>query len=231
MTMLFSCHDQQYSVLVKSEEGSIQQAQAVKFLGIYMDSHLSWCNHIKYITKKLSTHCYVIRYLRNFVTRSVIMSYYFAYVNSLLSYGIVAWGGSQFLNDVLIAQKRIVRSICSKSFIYPCRDLFVELNILTVASLYILYSVAYIHSNRDKYCKFGDNVFYNFRNDNTLLLPTHRLALTHKNSYILPITLYNHLPNSIKNLESIVTFRKTVKKLLIVKAFYSVEEFLKCEMS
>ena len=112
------------SILIKVNCRSIKQSAQVKFLGLYMDSHLTWSSQIDIILKKLSTSCFVLWQLRSYVTTDILITYYYAYVYSTLNFGIICWGNSTRVSEVLILQKRILRTMTFKSSKFSCRDLF-----------------------------------------------------------------------------------------------------------
>ena len=104
------------SILIKFNSRSIKQSAQVKFLGLYIDSHLTWSSQIDFILKKLSTSYFVLRQLRSYVTTDILITYYYAYVYySTLNYGIICWGNSTRVSEVLILQKRILRTMTFKS--------------------------------------------------------------------------------------------------------------------
>lgn len=224
----FSAIERQCSLLVRYNGTSLKNSQLVRFLGIQLDPNLGWHSHIEKVVKTLSTQCFVFWRLRGCVSEQVMLSYYYAFVYSTLSYGILCWGNARNINDVLIIQKRIVRTISFMQQRESCRTVFPKLGILTVISIYILQSVIYIKNNISKFHKVSDCKSYNLRYGDTLHLPKHGLSLTASGSYILPIKLYNQLPLSIKCISNINLFKKRVKCLLTNHAFYSVNEFLQC---
>jgi hypothetical protein len=60
-------------------------------LGIDIDSALSWKNHITNLSGKLNKACYAIRAIKSFMSQESMKMTYYAYVHSLLSYGIIFW--------------------------------------------------------------------------------------------------------------------------------------------
>jgi len=76
---------------VKTMSGQkyISNATEVNFLGLTLDSALSWKKHIDKLTGKLCTACYALRHIREVVLKDTLKSVYFAHIHSLLSYGII----------------------------------------------------------------------------------------------------------------------------------------------
>jgi len=58
-------------------------AQFTKFLGLTIESTLLWRIHLNHLTNKLSTACYVIRYVKP------LMSHFHSLFHTVMSYGII----------------------------------------------------------------------------------------------------------------------------------------------
>jgi hypothetical protein len=67
----------------------IEEVVSTKFLGIHLDNHLNWNNHIDQIIRKLSAACYAVRQMYHFVNQNTLKSIYFAYFHSVVKYGII----------------------------------------------------------------------------------------------------------------------------------------------
>jgi hypothetical protein len=74
-----------------------------KFLGLIIDSTLSWKQHIDYVIKKISIACHVLRNIKYFISLATLKLIYFAHIHSIISYGIIIWGGSSYVNKVFIS--------------------------------------------------------------------------------------------------------------------------------
>jgi hypothetical protein len=61
----------------------IEEAVHLKFLGIQIDNHLNWKNHIDQIIRKLSAACYMVRQMYYICNNDTLRSIYFAYFNSV----------------------------------------------------------------------------------------------------------------------------------------------------
>ena len=83
-----------YEINIKSCDKLITETKNTKFLGLDIDSSLSWKNHIDQMMIKLSTACFAIRYVKNFMSQNTLRTIYFSYLHSKLSYGIIFWGNS-----------------------------------------------------------------------------------------------------------------------------------------
>lgn len=197
----------------------------VKFLGVYIDPLLTWETHANKLSKKLSSITYMIRNLKNNVSVNVLLTAYFAYFHSNMTYAILNWGHSCHLPKVFGVQRRCVRVISGKSYRDCCKTKFREMGILTVPCVYILECVTYVKKNLDTYSTAGDSYGYDTRNKDKLFLKYHRLEKTRDGTSYFGPKMYNALPHRIKNL-NINCFIKILKKYLLSKVFYSIEEYL-----
>ena len=87
---------------------SLEIKDFVKYLGIMIDSDLSWKNHIDFICHKISKSIGIIAKLRHYIPRHLLLSIYHTLITPYLPYGISAWGYCEktHLNRLLILQKR-----------------------------------------------------------------------------------------------------------------------------
>jgi len=62
---------------------------------------------------------------------------YFAYVHSIVSYGIIFWGNEAHIEKIFKIQKRAIRIITHSRARDSCRELFKKLEISPLYSHYI----------------------------------------------------------------------------------------------
>jgi hypothetical protein len=204
----------------------IKELKVTKFLGIWIDSNLSWEEHINKLTQKLAQICYAFRVLKEIICIQVLRTIYFGYVQSLLNYGIPFWGSSIFLPKLFKMQKKIIRIITNSNNRAPSKPIFEKLEILPLPCIYILETVSLINKNQDMFIKNCDLHSHNTRSQNAFHVSQHRVNKTIKGIDHQGILMYNKLPACIKNIKSSFKFKCAVKKLLLCKLFYSVDDFL-----
>jgi hypothetical protein len=66
----------------------INNISNLKFLGLEINSTLSWKNHVDMIVPKLSKACHAIRIMKPFVSLVILRMIYYAYFHSIMNYGI-----------------------------------------------------------------------------------------------------------------------------------------------
>jgi len=99
------------NIKISCDNKLIKETKYTKFLGLDIDSSLSWKNHLDHMMSKLSRACYAIRYVKHFMSQDTIRTIYFSYFHSIPSYGIIFWGNSAYSSNIFKIQKRIIRII------------------------------------------------------------------------------------------------------------------------
>ena len=92
----------------------------------------------------------------------MIQNIYFTKFHSLLWFGTLCWGrgwgaGGELTSRILRIQKQVIRSIAGVKPGTSCRQLFKELSILTIASLYILEVISYLRRHH-QFAELNSNI-------------------------------------------------------------------------
>ena len=90
---------------------SLECKDHVKYLGVLLDSHLSWKYHIDNVALKISRIIGVIARLRHLVPFTTLLSIYRSLILPYLSYGLAVWGqaAKSHLQKIFVLQKRVLR--------------------------------------------------------------------------------------------------------------------------
>jgi hypothetical protein len=80
----------------------------IKFLGITINSTLSWKQHIEDITPRLNNARFAIISIKPFMSVEAMRLIYFSYVLSILSYGIIFWESLYKVNIFLKLKKELL---------------------------------------------------------------------------------------------------------------------------
>lgn len=210
---------------VKLGNQAVNRVSVNKFLGLYIDSKLKFEMHITNLTKKLASNCYAIRIIANDLDLETVRSAYFSLIESHLRFGICFWGScSQYLfNMLFVLQKRAVKYMFKAKFRDSSRPLFISHKLLTLPSLFLLESSCLVYKKFQR--EIGSLSQYNTRQSYIAYLPIPTSSQT-KNSVIYRSKkIFNQLPLRIRKINSYKKFRREVKALLGLKAYYSVSEF------
>jgi hypothetical protein len=129
---------------------TIGEIETTKFLGLQSDSNLNWKTHIQYIIPELSSACFAMRTVTTIRKLETLKSVYFAYIHSIMSYGIIFCENSTDSKKVFYIQKKIVRIMVGTKMRASYRELFKKFNILPLASEYLL-SLSFVVDNIEKF--------------------------------------------------------------------------------
>lgn len=133
-----------YSPNVTVNNCVIASESSTKFLGVRIDSKLSWEPQINELCTKLRKNVFLMRQLSQTVDRVTLIQCYYAFIHSNLSYGNLVWGGAAPIHTkkVFSLQKSAVRIIENLEPTQTCKNIFKKLKILTLPSLFIFLTVA-----------------------------------------------------------------------------------------
>lgn len=225
--LIYFKNNSQESLYVKLNGKSIIETNTTKFLGVTLDNELSWSEHINNLQKRLSSACCAIRFVRDQLGADTLKQIYFAYFQSLIQYGVIFWYHSADSSKIFILQKRIIRTMLFVPPMTSCRNYFRKLGILTFTCIYIYHIALYAKNNIKNFLENSDINTHcmSTRGENSLSIPVHRTALFEKGAYYNCVKIYNALPHDIKQTNGNIPFKKKLKRFLIDKSFYSLNEF------
>lgn len=222
------------SLNVNLDGVDIKNVDWVKFLGVRVDCNLNWREELKAIENSVGTACYALRSLRDEVTLKHLTMVYYSLVESRLRYSIKFWGQSFAYNvkKAFVVQKRAIRTMVRIPSWQSCREYFIKLNILTVPCLYILVLLTDVVKHPEKYETHNERINRQGtrRKDLTKsIVPT--LRVVKHSTRIQTVKLYNSLPKDLKSINDVQKFKRLLKKFLLEKCFYDVNELISTRSS
>ena len=124
--MVFNSSNKNYTFDIHIDGQRIQQVDHVKLLGVYIDSNLSWKNHILHVCNQASKGVGILCRLKHILPRSVLRQIYLSLILPHFAYCCTAWSGTTInhLNKLIVLQKRALRQICSAGPRDHTSDLF-----------------------------------------------------------------------------------------------------------
>lgn len=210
---------------IKLNDELLDLVESTVFLGITLDSKIQWNPHISTLAGRLSSAAYAVRKIRQLTDEKTARLVYFSYFHSVMSYGILLWGKAADIETIFILQKRAVRSIYNLGARVSLKELFKEINILTVASQFIYNCILYVRQNISFYRKHCDIHKLNTRNKNKLVIPKLRLQKVYGSFMGQGVVYYNKIPNDILILP-FEKFKTHVKETLVKKGYYNVNDYV-----
>ena len=184
-----------------------------KFLGLWIDSKLSWGEHIRKLITRLHSRLGLLKRSKRLLSVHARRCLYYAQIHSILTYGILLWGNMISLTQINKLQKlqnvgvQLIDPMKSLPEIYADQRILTIENVVKLENSKIWYR--YYHglvptrlhqlmtedSNKRDITKLHN---YNTRQKNELNMP---LATGHyKNSFFVKgMKDYSKLPYSVKN--------------------------------
>ena len=100
-------------ITIKINKIALSQKTHLKFLGIIIDSTLSWKQQIKDISCKISRAIGVMYKLRPYINPTMLKNIYYSLIYSHMIYAIQVWGsaGKTEIHKILVLQKRAIKLI------------------------------------------------------------------------------------------------------------------------
>ena len=198
---------------------------STRFLGVYVDTGLTWHAHGDALSARLSSAAFALRRLSESVSRDALRIAYFALFQSHLIYGLLSWGHSVISKRVFALQRRAVRIMCGLGFRDDCRAAFTEMGILTLPSLYIYECLKYVLANRDRLTYQNSNHNHHTRQNENIRYERFRLSRSRNGANYYGYKFYNAISPERRSLQ-MGPLLKHVKGYLMRYAFYNTDEFL-----
>ena len=117
---------------------TLQCEDHVKYLGVLLDSNLSWKFHINNVALKISRTVGVVARLRHFVPRTTLLNISQSLILPYPTYGLAAWDqtAKTHLQKILLLQKRVLRLMYFSEPRAHAVPLFISSKILPLQMLY-----------------------------------------------------------------------------------------------
>ena len=126
-------------ITLSLNRNTIFESTKIKYLGVIMDSKLSWKHHIFELRKKLNRAVGMIYKLKNVgCDQQILRSLYYSLFQSHLTYGLCVWGTAHYgyIHNLFLTQKRAIRAIAGLDFNESTKVAFCNLQILKVHDLF-----------------------------------------------------------------------------------------------
>ena len=206
---------------------SINRTTSIKFLGITLDEHLTWKQHINEVCNKLKSLFHIFYNIRRYLSRENMKTLYYTLIYSRIKYGLSVYGqaGKTKLHKIQVLQNKLMKVLSSKKFRYSTDMLHNEFEILKVEDMLKQEVVTFVFNY------FNDSLPSVFDNYYETLASTHGINTRHGSSLIRKIKhktdiaahsikiqgaeLWNRLDVNLKSISNVKTFRKKYKFSII----------------
>lgn len=203
--------------------GSDCPTKYFKFVGHFLDEHLTWEHHVHHVHSRLSSGNYAINSAKNFLPLHIRKNIYNSLFRSHLEYGILAWGGipKNKLNGIIGLQKKCVRNVANTKKLSHTDPIFSSLKILKFSDLFIYNSLIFMHKFAfgrlpETFNSMFQPLGVNNRTGNYIIIKTNVKLFDHFPSVYLP-KIWNENSSEIKHCTSIASLKSLLTNNIISK--------------
>ena len=110
----------------------IERKACVRYLGVYIDENLKWHSHIAHVVSTISRNLGIMGRAKYLLASRDLMLLYNSLILPHLSYCAMVWGRTYETNikKITLLQKRALRIVDKKPYLYPSNDLFIKHKVL-----------------------------------------------------------------------------------------------------
>jgi hypothetical protein len=108
---------------------NISLVSSVKFLGIHLDSTISWSNHLSYIKTKIAKGLGIIIKVKKLFNQKTLITLYNCFIYPYLTYCLEIWGGAAntHILPLFKLQKKFVKIVTNSNYLAHTENLFSHL--------------------------------------------------------------------------------------------------------
>ena len=201
---------------------NVMRTCKLKYLGIFIDQHLTWKDHISHIHSKISKSSGILYKVKNIVPQETLKLLYYTLIYPYLQYCNVVWGMAtkSSTNSLVLLQKRVIRLITNVNFYEHTNPLFKNLGILKFNDIYVLECLKLIyeqiHINNSLNIQQASDLHCRATRNRYLLRPVFPRTETQKRFVTyFGCVKWNELPTTIQDCNNKVSFKINAKKLII----------------
>jgi hypothetical protein len=170
------------------------------------------------MTERLRKLYYVFFELRNFLSPPKLKMTYYALAQSILTYGIIAWGAAYkvTLSPLEVTQRTLLKIILRKPKDHSTVLLFAEAKVLSVHQLF--QKIALLQTFKEKESNgYNEDSSRLLRNLNLIPIPLCNRDVMQHHYFYLGIIFFNNLPNEIQVLTDSIKFKSRIVEVIIAE--------------
>lgn len=206
----------------------LERVEKTKFLGVVIDSKLSWCDHILYIKNKISKGIGIICKARKSLNSQTLVTLYNSFIYPYLTYGVEMWGAANetTIKPIKVLQKRVVRIITNSHYRAHSAPLFKSLSLLPLHYIFEFAIAKLMFKIMNKIIPpvLNDMFTVNMnvhghltRQRERLHVPVARTNLMKRSFRHKGVQIWNELKDKVNSQCSFQVYKRNIRKYLLNK--------------
>ena len=199
----------------------LENSFCVKYLGVYIDCHLTWHDHIDYICGKISKNINIMVKLKHYVSKATLISVYYSLIYPYLTYACTLWGNNYNapLSQIVKLQNKAVRVINDVPLMESITPHYTSLGLLKFPDIVKLNTcmIFYDYFHHEKFLNIPVSLVSELHNystrsasSNQVAIPLFQTNLRRFCPSIIGSFFWNDIPQSIRDKPSKKMFRKAL---------------------
>lgn len=204
----------------------LERVDNIKYLGVYIDKHLTWCKQIDYVSSRVRKLIYIFKKMGRIANEKTLKMIYHSLCVSVISYCITTWGTAHKTHLIKLerAQRAILKVTYKKPIRYSTDDLYRETGLLRVRQLYIMAVSLRFHKHAPSLISISKRPHRNPKWDK----PHCRLHFGNRCFLFMGPYIYAKLNNNFKILSlTRLKCKKLIHKFLSDMDYNKTENFLR----
>lgn len=187
----------------------IHDEKTIKFLGVEIDTQLTWKVHIEKLCAKIRPFVGLLYKCSKYFPRKVLKTIYNSFIHSKISYCLESWGNAPMTSLDLIykLQKKLLRIIFDKPPLEHSTPLFIKASVLPVKLLFNFKILICAHNLFYSKLSHTNHDYPTRISDVNLLLPPSSTAVGHRRVEYQCASMWNSLPTAVRAIASPLGFR------------------------
>ena len=213
------------------------EKESTKFLGVTIDSNLTWNNHINNICTSTSRSLGILYKLKYFLPQKTLCILYNTLILPLISYCNLVWGNCSKtrIQPLFLLQKRALRICTNSHYLAHTDPLFFQLKTLKLEDIHTFQTSIFMFKfSKNLLPTTFQNIFtpnsnihsYPTRHSSDLHLTNPKIILAHKTIRHHGPDIWNPLPDYVKHCASLYSFKAVMKKYLLSQYNHEINNSL-----
>ena len=220
--MLFGTRKLEHSSDIETQfhGQNIERVSSFCYLGVTLDEHLSWNEHVEIICHKVSKRLGLLSCIRPYLTQKAAECVYNCLIQPILNYTDTVWGGLSIGcgKNLQRLQNRAARLVQGRS---TTDEAFQKLGWINLQTQRIMHKCILVYKCLynlvppylcDYFSRNNCIHSHNTRNSNVLHLPAPKLSLGKNTFRYSGSILFNKLPRTLKGATSLSNFKNLLKQ-------------------